>query len=183
MEVNEIFKTLSTQSLKGAMIHDGYARYFNFLNLKGYKRMEEYRSKEEMKGYRRLHKYYISQYNKLIPEDKFESPNVIPEDWYKHTKKEVDMNTKRNAVKTAFTKWVEWEKETKALYQKMYKELVDLGEINASLEIGTYIQEVSDELERAESMLINLQSVDFSMDCILDVQQQIHDQYKKKKDC
>lgn len=180
MEVNEIFKELSTHALKGAMVHDGYARYFNFLNLKGYKRMEEYRSKQEMKGYRKIHRYYISHYNKLIPEDKFEAPSVVPEDWYKYSKKEVDTNTKRNAVKTAFTKWVNWEKKTKDLYQKMYKELVDIGEIDSSLEVGNMIKEVSSELERAESMLINLQSVDFAIDCILDVQQQLHDEFKAK---
>lgn len=181
MEIHEIFKELSTHSLIGSMVHDSYSHYFNFLNLKGYKRMEEYRSKEELKNYRRIHRYYISHYNKLIPEEKFEAPKVIPDDWYKHSKNEVDTNTKRNAVKTAFTKWVEWEKGTKDLYQKMYKELVDLGEVDSSLKVGSMIKDVSAELERAESMLINLQSVDFAMDCILDVQQQLHDEFKTKE--
>ena len=180
MEIHEIFSKLSTQMLIGFMTHEDLSKYFDFLNLKGYKRMEEYHAKEEMKGYKKLHHYYISRYNKLIPETKFEAPEIIPAKWYEHTKQDVDINTKRTSVKEAFKKWVKWESDTLKLYQKMYSELVAHGEIETSLKIGKYIKNVSEELKRAQSMLINLESVDFAMDCILDVQQQLHDEFKEK---
>ena len=181
MTVEEIFKGLSVHNLKGVMIHQNMSDYFDFLNLKGYKRLQEHRAKEEMKSYRKLHRYYLSKYNKLIPEDKFDAPEIIPADWYKHTKQEVDTNTKRTSVKTAFNKWVEWEKETLDLYQKMYSELVGLGEIETSLEIGKCIKNVSEELEKARSMKINLDSLDYAIDCIIDEQQYYHDLYKSKQ--
>jgi len=33
---------------------------------------------------------------------------------------EVDANTKRESVKMMMTKWVEWERNTKKLYQEMH---------------------------------------------------------------
>lgn len=181
MEVQEIFKTLSVHTIKGVMIHNDMSNMFDFLNLKGYKRLQEYRAKEEMKGLRKLNRYYISRYNRLIPFEKVETPEIIPVKWYEHTKQDVDTNTKRTSVKDAFKKWVDWEKETLDLYQKMYSELVAIGEIETSLKIGGFIKDVSMELERAESMKINLDSVDYAMDCILDVQQQLHDEFKTKE--
>ena len=181
MDVFEIFKTLSSHMIKGVMIHQTYADYFDFLNLNGYKRLEEYHAKTEMKSYRKLHRYYINRYNRLIPEDQFEKPQIIPGNWYEHTKQDVDINTKRTAVKDAFTTWVSWESETKTLYQQMYKELVEIGEIDTSLKIGELIKDVSQELEDAQTMLINLESIDFSMDCILEEQAVYHDRYKPAK--
>ena len=62
----------------------------------------------------------------------------------------------------------------------MYKELVALGDIDASLEIGKYIKDVSEELEWVESKKINLGSVDYAIDCIVDEQKYYHDLYKDK---
>ena len=183
MEIHEIFSGLSNHLLIGYMIHESMSDYFDFLNLKGYTRLQEHRAKQEMKGYKKLHRYYTSRYNKLIPEVKFDAPEIIPANWFEHTKQDVDTNTKRTAVRDAFNRWVDWEKETKALYQQMYSELVALGEIDTSIEIGRYIQDVSKELEKAECMKINLESVDYAMDCILDEQQHYHDMYKKPKHC
>lgn len=180
MEIQEIFKELYQQNLKGFMLHHDYATMYDFLNLEGYKTLEEYRAKSEYEGLNKLIKYYISHYNRLIPDERVDPVDVIPADWYAHVKQDVDINTKRTAVKNGFEKWVEWEKQTKDLYQRMYKELVEIGEIDSSLFIGDCIKDVSHELEKAEYMHINLASVDYAIDCILDVQDQLHDEYAEK---
>ena len=64
----------------------------------------------------------------------------------------------------------------------MYKELVEIGEIDSSLKIGDLVKDVSVELDKAQAMLINLQSIDFAMDCIVDEQQYYHDLFKNKKE-
>lgn len=180
MNVDEIFMKLSEHAIRGVMFHENMTDYFDFLNLHGYKRMSEYHACCEMKGMRKLHTYYLNHYNKLIKESKFEGGGVIPEKWYQHTRQDVDMNTKRSAVKEGFTKWRDWEKETKKLYSDMYKELTELGEIASAMKVAEYVEDVDKELKWVERKLIELQSTDYSIQFIIDEQQFYHEFYKKK---
>ena len=180
MTVDEIFRELSSHMIKGVMIHDQLADYYDFLNLHGYKRCHEYHAKCEMCGYRHLHRYYINHYNRLVEEENIPNPDTIPASWYRYTRQEVDANTKRNAVKNGIEKWVAWEKETKELYQRMYHELEELGEIAAAKMLCCYIKSVDKELKWAERKHINLETADYSIGYILGEQDHLHDWYKEK---
>ena len=46
-------------------------------------------------------------------------------------------------------KWIEWEEDTKSLYQKMYNELLTLNEVAAASFLENYINDVSEELRQA----------------------------------
>lgn len=181
MTVEEIFKGLSERKLRGIMTHEYYTDYFNFLNLHGYKRMQEYHAKHEMKGFRKLHRYYIDHYNKLVPDTKFENEEYIPASWYQYTRQDVDTNSKRNAVKTAFDKWEAWEAETKKYYEQMYKELFDIGEIASAETVAKMIEDVDDELKWVQRKRLDLMSADYDIDYILDEQSYYHDFYKGKE--
>ncbi len=182
MTVDEIFKGLSEQRLKGVMMHEYYTDYFNFLNLHGYKRMSEYHAKHEMKGFRKLHRFYIDHYNKLIPDVRFENEEYIPASWYQHTRADVDTNTKKNAVKMAFDKWEKWEEETKEFFEKMYGELLEIDEIDSARKVSKMIKDVSEELKWVQRKKLDLMSVDYSIAYILGEQKHYHDFYKAK-DC
>ena len=181
MEVQEIFQGLSERKIKGVMYHDYMVDYFNFLNLHGYKRMHEYHAKHEMKGFRKLHRYYIDHYNKLVPDIRFENEEYIPASWYNYERKDVDVSTKRNAVKEAFEKWESWEHETKKYFEQIYNELLDMNEVDSAREVCKMIKDVSCELKWVQRKKIELASADYSMEHILSEQQLYHDFYKKKK--
>ena len=181
MTVEEIFKELSERAIKGVMFHDNMTDYYDFLNLHGYKKMSEYHARSEMKGLRSLHTYYLNHYNKLVLDSQFDSLDVIPKSWYDHTRLDVDINTKRQAVKESFAKWVEWERGTKALYSQMYKELCDLGEVASAMKIAEFVKDVDHELKWVERKQIELQSADYAMDFIIDEQQYYFEFYKKKE--
>lgn len=180
MSVEEIFKDLSSHMIKGVMIHEQLSDYYDFLNLHGYKRCHEYHAKCEMCGMRKLHRYFINHYNRLIEEENIENPNIIPASWYRYTRQEVDVNTKRNAVKTGIEKWVDWESETKKLYENMYKELMDIGEVAAANKLAFYIHKVDKELKWAQRKHINLVASEYSIMSILNEQDHLHDWYRKK---
>lgn len=180
MTVEEIFKEISAHMIKGVMIHEQLSDYYDFLNLHGYKRCHEYHAKCEMKGMRKLHRYFINHYNRLIEEDVIENPNVIPVSWYRYTRQDVETGTKRNAVKTAVEKWVSWEQETKDLYEKMYRELMELGEVTTANKLSCYIHDVDKELKYATRKHINLVNVDYDLMYILMEQDSLHDKYKEK---
>ena len=179
MTAEEIFRDLSAHMVKGMMIHDKMADYYDFLSLRGYKRCHEYHFKKESSCYRKLHRYFLNHYNRLIEEIPIENPDIIPSSWYRYTRAEVDVTTKRNAVKSGVTKWVSWEKETKEKYQKAYADLMDIGDAASAIFIQEFIKDVDCELKWAERKEIDLASADYNMSFILGEQKRIHDKYKK----
>lgn len=180
MTVEEIFSNISSHMVKGLMIHTQLADYYDFLGLPGYKRCHEYHALKETCGYRGINRYFINHYNKLIPEQKIEDPAIIPESWFRYTRQDVDNNTKRNAIKSALDKWVDWEKETKQLYQEMYSELTSLGEIAGACKVKELICDVDMELKKAQRYQLNKMMTDYDLSGIVSEQGRKHKKYKKK---
>ena len=180
MTVEEIFKELSKHMIRGVMFHSQQADYYDFLNLHGYKRMSEYHLFCEMKLLRKLHRYYLNHFNKLIEEDRVEDPELIPTSWYRYARQDVDINTKRSAVRTGMESWVDWEEQTKELYERMYRELMDLGEVAAAEKISYFLHKVDKELKHAQRKHLTLKVMDYSMDFIVFEQDALHDKYKCK---
>ena len=180
MTVEEIFSNISTHMAKGLLIHSQMASLYGFLNLCGYQKCHEYHYYEESHNYRCLQNFFLAHYNKMIHENPVEQPEIIPNNWYKFTKIEVDANNKRSAVKDLMKKWVEWEKETKTLFESSYKQLYELGEINGALKIGSFITDVSEELVDAQEKHINLESMGYDIVYIIDWQSDLYKQYCEK---
>ena len=179
MTCEEIFSELAAHMIKGMMIHEQLANYYDFLGLKGYKRCHEYHFLHESCMFRKLNRYYINHYNKLIPEKKVDDPQVIPNTWYRYTRQEVDSGTKKNAVKTGLERWVAWERETKELYQSMYQEVVNNGSIAAALFIECLIKDVDCELKKAERYHLNKLATNYDMIDIIEEQKHKHAKYKE----
>jgi len=183
MTVEEIFKELIEHNLKGVMIHDELANYYDFLGLPGYKRCHEYHAMMETHSYRELMHYYISRYNKFLPEPKVEPDGIIPASWNGYTRQQVDMKTKQNAVKTGLEKWVNWEKETKGFYEMKYKELMEINEVAAALKVKDLICDVDCELKKAEQYHLNKVATGYNMEGIIAEQHKKHKKYKEKMKC
>lgn len=183
MTIEEIFSKLSAHMVKGLMIHDKIAQAYNFLNLKGYKKCHEYHYFSESYNYKCLQNYYLEQYRKLIPEEKFEEPEIIPAKWYAYSKEDVDTNTKRNAVKEMMKMWVDWEQETKKTLESSYKELYEMGEICAAKKISKFLADVDMELKSARNKYINLETIGYDITAIVKEQKDLHKKYEKKIKC
>lgn len=180
MVVEEIFAKLKNHMLEGMVFHDQMARYYDFLSLKGYKRCHEYHYFEETIGYRKLCRYFMNCYQMFIPFSNMDNPKVIPENWYKYTRQEVDTGTKKSAIKTGIEKWVKWETETKQLYQDMYRELISIGEIAAAEFIVCYICDVDCELKYAKRKHLDLESISYDLPIIVTEQHELHEKYREK---
>ena len=180
MTVEEIFSLLSAHQIKNLMSHDQMADYYDFLSLRGYKRAHEYHYKKEMKGYRKLHRYFINHYGKLIEERQIDNPQNIPSSWFSYSRKDVDINTKKSAVKSGIEKWIAWERETKDKYEDAFHELLEMGEEASAIFIQDYIRDVDCELKYAERKALDLSAVDYNLGYIIGEQTKLHDKYKKK---
>lgn len=167
MTTAEIFSNISDHMLKGMMMHEEMADYYHFLGLCGYKKFHEHQFCEESKAFRSLHRYYIDHYNQLILPVNFDQVEVIHSGWYGKTRFDVQPSTIRNGVKTGLETWVMWEKETKKLYENMYTELMQIGEVAGALFLKDIICDVDKELKTAETYWLNKRMADYSMDSIM----------------
>ena len=170
MTCEEIFSTLINHMVKGLMVHEQLSNYYDFLGLPSYSKCHDKHYKKESKSYRKMYHYYITAYNKLLPEMRFDQPQVIPASWVQYTRQQVDDSTKQNAVKTGLETWVSWEKDTLKLYQNLYKELFTLGEIASANKINELICDVQGEIAEAEQYHLNKVAVGYDIVYIIEEQ-------------
>ena len=180
MTVDEIFADVGTHMVKGLMLHEELANYYDFLGLKGYMKCHEYHYLLESWNLRKLNTYYIKHYGKLIPNVKVDTEEIVPTSWYRYEQVDVDTNTKRNAIKSAIEKWLNWETETKRVYQRSYLELIELGEVGTAVDLFiNLIKDVDDELIHIRKINLNKKSTGYEI-CSIESEQ--HDKYCKYKE-
>ena len=180
MTVEEIFNKLASHMCEGVMYHDEMARAYDFIGLWGLSKCHTYHCFEEKQGYRCLSHYYATHYFKLLQIDEILRPKLIPDTWYKYTTQAVDNGTKKQAVKELMTKWVDWERTTKKLYQDLRQELIAIGEVAAAIKLEEYICDVSKELHDVEKKVIKLETLGYDIETIIKWQDSLHKKYKKK---
>ena len=178
MNVSEIYSKLAERMIGGMMFHDSMSQYYRFLGLNGYARCHEYHYCKESKGYQKLCRYFTEHHNKLIPESKVDVLEYIPSGWYMYARQDVDTGTKRQAVKDGVEKYVAWEQGTKDLYQRMYRELMEIGEVASAKFVCCFVKDVDRELKYAQKKHIKLKTADYDIGTILAEQDALHKKYK-----
>ena len=173
MTVEEVFSKLISHMLEGSMYHEEMMKAYCFLGLQGYAKQQKHRFDEEIDNYNKLVKYYMTHYYRLVPTEKLTQPELIPNSWYKYSSQAVDVGTKRNAIKELMIKWVEWEKDTKKLYEEMYLELTNLREVAAAIRVEKLIKDVDKELSEAQQQLLYLETIGYDMTLIVDWQEKM----------
>lgn len=161
--IDEIFSDISSHQIKGLMFHSQLADYYRFLGLDKYADCHEEHYSKEICSWRKISRYYIEHCNMLVNEKPIDNPNIIPKDWYGVSRQEVDTSTKRRAVERGMNEWVNWEKETKELYEKAFAELLSLGEGAAAMRIKKCMCDVDNELAEAERYMLNKKAMDYDV--------------------
>jgi len=99
--------------------------------------------------------------------------NVIPANWYQHTRYDVDASTKRQAVRDGFKRWIEYEKDTKQFLQNMSQRLEQANDREAARKLDYLIDHVEGEIECAEEKMMALENSGYDMNYILQEQPQM----------
>ena len=183
MTIEEIGGLIAQKMLQGTMIHQQLINYYNFLGLKGYQKCHEYHYYEESCAHIKFMSYFISHYNKLMPRYSFDSltlPSIVPQNWYGYNREDVDINTRRNAVKSGLQKWIAWEADVKHFLQEIYSELVNINELALAIELQENIKEVDKELKHAKLKYLEIKATDFDMTVIISEQECLKQKYKQK---
>lgn len=180
MTVEEVFSEIVSHMIEGLMVHSQMTDYFGFLGLKGYQECHKYHYLEESLNYKKIGKYFLEHFNKIPMEKAIPNPQVVPSNWYQYTRQDVSNETKKNSIQTGIEKWVKWEKDTKKLYERLYKELCTIGEQAAAAELKKYIIDVDYELAEAYQIHIELVTIDYNLSDIIMEQDTIFKKYCKK---
>lgn len=176
----DVFNAISQHIVKGVMFHEQMADYFDFLNLQGLKRWSEYQFLCEGAELRGIHRYAINHLNRLVKDENIDASSVIPSSWFNATKMQVDNSTRKQAVKDAFDKWFEWEKDTKEFYEQQFKVLTDNAKIAEANKVNELICDVDHELKCVTRKMLEYKSVEWSLDYIVFDQKDLHEKYEKQ---
>ena len=106
--------------------------------------------------------------------------DVIPENWFQHSRNDVGNETKLNSLKVGIDKWGKWEINTKQLYERMYGELISLNEIAAGENLMIFIKDVDNELAEAQQEMLEITTMNYDLNDIMMKQEDIFKTYKKK---
>lgn len=107
-------------------------------------------------------------------------PPIIPQNWYNYTKYEVDVGTKRTAVKDGFKRWIDWENETKQFLTEMLKKLENSGYRSFIHKIEFLLDEVEKEIAHGEEKMLALENTGYDMNFILQQQDKLKEKYARK---
>jgi hypothetical protein len=162
------------------MFHDQMADLFDFLGLMGFKRMHEYQYLSESAEHRALKRYYLNHHNKLLNELEVYRPKEIPDDWYRYTRFDVTQTVRTQAIEKAFTRYSDWEAETKELYESCAKALLDMGHVADYCKVKSLVCDVDMELKGLDRLFLTLKSTGFSDVYIASIQDELHECYRKK---
>lgn len=178
--VESIFSEINARMIAALMFHDQMSDYFDFLGMKGYKKLHEYQYFSESMERKKINQYYINHHNKLIPNTYSGQVAVIPENWQTANRISVGKSTKQKGIEDGFNQYHDWEAETKSLYEHYSSQLREMGAVADAIMVEKLVEDVDNELKKLERIVVDLISSGYDMVYITESQQGIHDKYKAK---
>lgn len=174
------YEKVITRILDGVMFHEQMMLYYNFLSLNGYSTCHKYHYLHELNSYNSVLEYYINKYNKLISTIK---PNtdtdIIPQNWYKFTKSDVDVSNIRSGVKTGLAKWLEWETGTLKVLKEVYIDVCG-QDITFGVLLQALICDVECEIKTINENIARDKATDYDVILMMSEQRELIKKYNKK---
>ena len=177
MTVIEILSEIRNHQIQGVMYHDEFATLYDFLALRGYKRMHEYHALKEFCSMRSMSRYAINHVNQMLLNGSPTVTRITPSAWKNATRFDVGEAVRKTYVKEIFKKWRAWEQETKAFYQNKFKDLMTMGAVSCANKVNELIKDIDCELKKLEREYLSLASTGFDMLLIAEKQDEIHEKY------
>lgn len=175
-----IFNEILEHQLQGVMFHGDMANMFDFMDLHGLKREQEYHFYDEMRNMRCTDRYIINNLSAMPDIDNVRAAKeIIPAGWRNAKRAEVTPSLRAQYTQVLFGKWKEWEYETRDFLNKKYKELCDLSAYSHAAYVLELICDVEEEIKYLERQHLEYTAVGWDMKYIFEFQQDMHDKYKE----
>lgn len=180
MTDEQLLDLIDSRMIEALMFHYDMMVYFKFLALDGYAKMHEYQYFEESKCRKDFQCFVLESTNKIACSHSITNPDVIPDEWLKHTRMDVGSSVMSKSVGDSFRQYIRWEEETCKMYESIACEFLMREKIRLYSKIKELVCEVNEELQKLYSMYENLVTSDFDVTYILDCQKYMEKEYKEK---
>ena len=180
MSVVDIFTEMSSHVIEGTMFHESLMKAYLFLNLEGYAACQEYHYLSESFSHAKLCKFVSNHINTIVSPIPKSDNDVIPKSWISAKRSDISPQVRKEAIRSAFHKWLQWEEDTVSLYERLYKEAATLGDTVSSEFIKSYILDAESELVYARNELIAKEAMGFDIVSILEEQKFLEVKFRKR---
>ena len=178
---DEIFECIVEHLTKGVKFHDRMMDLYGFLGLYGFKKMHEYQYYSETMNRRKAKCYVIDHMNLLVKEEcDEEGLNFIPQSWYGYTRHDITPEARKQYIGPSFQGYKQSEEETKELLSYCANELMYMGKMSDFNEVMAMVDDVEQELNKLEDLILKLKSVDYDIQYIMDMQEELSKEYEDK---
>ena len=150
MNVHDMFAELSSLLVEGMMIHSQLADFYLFLGADHMANIHEDYLLDDTCLWRNIVRYHITHFGSLVPEDRIDTPHIIPDGWYTATVDDVDDETRERAMTFGKSTWIEWASRVQEKCADYYRTLVDDDDGATAMRIKKCLCEIEDELSDAE---------------------------------
>ena len=168
--MHEIFQKLSNRMVGAMMIHTQLTELFNFIDLEIDAKRQRKQLHEESDGLLKLEKYAAQHYHLLIASDNPPQIDILNLSMLKQPNDKLSPDNKVYLIQYAMKEWIEWEEESKIIYENAYHNLVEMSEIAAADFVLQYVKDVDKELRDAELLYRVRDSIDWDLATIYDEQ-------------
>lgn len=168
--MHEIFKKLSNRMVGAMMVHTQLTELFNFIDLEPDAKRQKKQLHDESDGLLKLEKYAAQHHHILITSDNPPQVDILNLGMLKQSSDQLSPENRAYLIRYAMKEWIEWEKESKIMYEDAYRNLVDMSEIAAADFVLQYVRDVDKELKDAELLYRVRDAIDWDLPTIYDKQ-------------
>lgn len=170
MTIHEIFTKLNNRMIGAMMVHTQLTQLFIFIDLLPDARRQEQQLQEESHGMIELNKYYSQHYHLLSVANNPPQIDILNLGLFKNSSKELTPGDKVYLIQYGMKEWIDWEQQSKEIYEEAYRMLVESSEIAAAEFITRYIRDVDQELKDAELLYKVREAIGWDLPTIYDKQ-------------
>lgn len=155
------------------MIHSQLIQIFAFVDLLPDMRKQESQLQEETHGFSELCKYYIQHHHNILVADNPPQIDILNLPLFKKSTDELTSEDKSRLIQYGMKEWINWEKQSKILYEDSYRNLVDISEVASAEFVMRFVRDVDLELKEAERIFRVREGIDWNLDTIYDKQSRV----------
>ena len=174
MTTHNVFTKLANRMVGAMMIHTQLTELFNFIDLKSDAKRQKKQLHEESDGLLKLEKYVAQHHHMLITSNNPPQVDILNIGILKQHNDELSPDNKIYLIQYAMKEWIEWEKESKIMYEDAYRNLVDMSEIATADFVLQYVRDVDKELRDAELLYRVRDAIDWDLATIYDKQARLN---------
>lgn len=177
----EIWQSITDRIMTATIFHSDASEVFDFMALKGFKRLHQYQALSEEMTRDKLKKFFINNKDKMLKDLPVSLANVIPDTWYDADRYAVTPSMRKDMTVNIFTMYLKWETESLAMYESCVDQLMKLGKIDDANYIqNELVVNVRKELKKAKRKFLEFKGMDWDAVEMFNMQQEMHDYYKNK---